>query len=146
VLAMSTSLGPDAPAELSDLRLVAKEFVDLSTQRLAAAKPAVPAAPASVGAPAAAAGETRAAAALNQVLPAWTRRDGTMGSQTLTGEVLVIIDETGQVISAKTTKVSDPSYDLMVVDAARKWRYSPAMRNGKPLPSEKTITYVLKPR
>lgn len=142
VVKLAASLGSDASPELADLRLVAQEFVDLSGQRLAV-KASSDAANAAARA-AAPAIETKPAVPLNQTLPQWTRREGMQ--LVLTGAVLVAIDETGKVVSARTTRISDPTYDRLVVEAARSWRYTPAMRNGKPLPSERTITYVLKPR
>jgi TonB family protein len=149
VLNLTNSLGSDAPPELADLKLVAKEFIDLSTQRMqahtAAAADAAPSAMADR--PAAAPVTTTPAAVLSQKLPVWTRRDGASGGPIpLNGEVLISIDETGHVVDARITRASDPNYDRQVLDAARQWRYTPATRNGVPLPSEKVISYVLRAR
>ena len=149
VLNLTNSLGSDVPQELADLKLVAKEFMDLSTQRMqahtAAAADAAPSAMADR--PAAAPVTTTPAAVLSQKLPVWTRRDGASGGPIpLNGEVLISIDETGHVVDARITRASDPNYDRQVLDAARQWRYTPATRNGVPLPSEKVISYVLRAR
>ena len=148
VVNLSDSLGPDAPSEVADLKLVAKEFLDLSTQRMeahAAPSPAVPAAkPADRPSPPTV--TTTPAVVVSQKLPPWTRRDSATGAVPLTGEVRVSIDETGHVVDARITRVSDPNYDRQVLAAAREWTYTPATRNGLPLPSEKVISYVLKAR
>ena len=150
VLNLTNSLGSDVPSELADLKLVAKEFIDLSTQRMqahAAASPADPAPATTADRPSTAAVTTTPAAVVSQKLPAWTRRDGSSGGPVpLTGEVLISIDETGHVVDARITRASDPNYDRQVLDAARQWRYTPATRNGVPLPSEKVISYVLRAR
>jgi len=149
VLNLTNSLGSDVPQELADLKLVAKEFMDLSTQRMQAhtAASADPPPAAMADRPAAAPVTTTPAAVVSQKLPAWTRRDGSSGGLVpLTGEVLISIDETGHVVDARITRASDPNYDRQVLDAARQWRYTPATRNGVPLPSEKVISYVLRAR
>lgn len=151
VLNLTSSLGADVPPDLADLRLVAKEFIDLSTQRMQAHTAMSPADPVTAakppervpGGPV----ETTPAAVLTQKLPSWTRRDTALGALApLAGEVLISIDETGRVVDARITRASDPTYDRQVLDAARQWRYTPAKRNGVPLPSEKVISYVLKAR
>ena len=150
VLNLTNSLGNDVPQELADLKLVAKEFMDLSTQRMQAHTAAASADPAPgemADRAAAPSVTTTPAAVLSQKLPVWTRRDGASGGPIpLNGEVLISIDETGHVVDARITRASDPNYDRQVLDAARQWRYTPAMRNGVPLPSEKVISYVLRAR
>ena len=54
--------------------------------------------------------------------------------------LLVLIDETGRVTEATVKESTHPRYDRMVVQATREWRYTPATRNGMPIPSEQTVT------
>jgi TonB family protein len=54
--------------------------------------------------------------------------------------LLVLIDETGRVTEATIKESAHPRYDRMVVRASREWRYTPATRDGMPIPSEQTVT------
>jgi len=55
------------------------------------------------------------------------------------GEVRVAIDETGKVTEAAMVKPTHASYDALLLRAARDWTYKPAMRNGRPIASEKVV-------
>jgi TonB family protein len=147
------SSGADAGA-VADLGLLADDFLTLS--RRAAAPPPVPAAPspspasgtavspssqpAKAAAPAA--GESRGPIAINQKLPTWTR---TTWFGNLNGLLHVEIDEKGAVASATIVRGTQPQYDAQVLEAARSWRYEPALIGGRPVPSSKDISFVLKP-
>ena len=50
------------------------------------------------------------------------------------GTVLVeaLIDESGHIAKARVVQ-SVPGLDEAALDAARKWRFEPAMKNGKPV-------------
>ena len=41
-------------------------------------------------------------------------------------------------------QTSHPLYDRLVLQAAREWLYTPAMLNGRPVPSEKVVTIQLR--
>ncbi len=142
VITLADSLGADGGDELKDLRLLAASFLELSDKPSAPASAPAP----KVGTPApqpTAPPVIRPATAISQEMPAWSRTDLTAP---LTGEVHLKIDETGAVTSAVITKATDPRYDAQVLAAARTWRYQPAQRDGQPLASEKTITFVLRAR
>jgi TonB family protein len=137
-------LQQDGEAEeplLSELRLLASGFLDLSraTEARAAATP--PATP-----PAAAASvDITAPSPIKQELPAWTPTDPTMRRE-FRGAVRVYISEAGRVTDAELAPSIHPSYDRLLLAAARTWQYAPALRNGSPVASEKLIEVVLKPR
>jgi TonB family protein len=58
--------------------------------------------------------------------------------------LLVQIDATGRVSSTTVRDSAHPRYDRIVTQAARDWRYTPATRDGVPIPSEQVITIQLK--
>jgi TonB family protein len=58
--------------------------------------------------------------------------------------LVVLIDETGKVTSATVKESAHPVYDRIVSQAARTWRYTPATRNGVPIPSEQVVTIQVK--
>src|SRR5262245_44521065 len=54
--------------------------------------------------------------------------------------LVVLIDETGRVTAASVKESAHPRYDRIVAQATRDWRYTPATRNGVPIPSEQVVT------
>jgi len=62
------------------------------------------------------------------------------------GAVRVRIDAEGRVVSAEMAAPVHPSYDRLLLVAAKAWQYQPARTNGTPVPSEKIVQVVLKPR
>ena len=56
----------------------------------------------------------------------------------------VLIDETGSVQKADVRGSIHPSYDSMLLRAARTWKYRPAMKNGVPVRYEKTVIIDVK--
>jgi TonB family protein len=57
----------------------------------------------------------------------------------------VEIDSTGAVTAARLIRPLHPIYDQLLVEAARDWRYRPALRNGQPTPYVKTLRIELVP-
>ena len=45
---------------------------------------------------------------------------------------------------ATVKESAHPRYDRIVTQATRNWRYTPATRNGIPIPSEQVVTIQLK--
>jgi TonB family protein len=153
--------------ELADLRLLASGFLELSvaTNRtdkaaMSSSAPTGPPAPATTpSAPATRVANVpttavRSADALGftapeiilQNLPVWIPPDAVSASRSFNGAVRVVISEEGKVISADMARNVHPVYDALVLQAARDWRYKPAMRNGVPIKSEKTIEIQLRRR
>ena len=151
--------------ELMDLRTLASGFLDLIRAQGAppAAPPAAPSAPpAAPSAPAAAAAAASPPAAsgtppsnpnivvtrpvaLNQTLPPWRPPDLASSRRELRGSLLLNISATGQVTSAQMEQSVFPAYDRLLLEAARSWRYQPAMRDGQPTTAELLVPIILRP-
>jgi TonB family protein len=134
--------GADEPL-LSELRLLASGFLDLSRATEARAEPK----PAGTrqSAPPAASVDITAPTPIKQELPTWTPTDPMMRRE-FRGALRVYISETGRVTDAELAPSIHPAYDRVLLAAAKTWHYAPALRNGAPVASEKLIEVVLKPR
>jgi len=66
-------------------------------------------------------------------------------SITFVGAIDVVIDERGAVTSVAVTRPTIATYDRLLVEAARTWRYRPASQNGKPVKYRKTVHVTLRP-
>ncbi len=136
----SDSVGP----LLSELRLLASGFLDLS--RVATADPRPEQARQAQARPSGAASmDIVAPAPIKQELPAWTPPDQSVRRE-YRGSIRVFISEAGKVTDAELAPGVHPSYDRLLLAAAKTWEYQPALRNGSPIASEKVIEVVLKPR
>jgi protein TonB len=139
---------------LSDLRMLAAGFEELSAK--AAAPPPPP--PSPPPAPVVAApppppmpvafrvysGDDREVlppAIINQVLPPF---QGTVITPR-TGILEVLISETGDIESAVMTQSVSTAYDRLAVNAARAWRFKPATVNGVPVKFRKTVQITVRP-
>jgi TonB family protein len=78
---------------------------------------------------------------INQVLPAFK---GTVIAPR-SGILEVLISESGEVESAVMTQSVTAAYDRMAVNAARSWRFRPATVNGVPVKFRKTVQIAVKP-
>jgi hypothetical protein len=58
----------------------------------------------------------------------------------LVGVVEFVVDESGAVQSPRMQMTIDPSFDSMVVSAAKRWTYQPATLDGKPVKYLKRLT------
>jgi len=130
-----------------DLETLAKGFIDLAN---AAAPPskATPAvtenappppqpAPAAEPPPAAPPKVTQPVALLQTVPPMPADVASRVGPRLV---LVVLIDGTGRVTNVTVKESAHPRYDMLVTQAARNWRYTPATRNGVPIPSEQVVT------
>jgi hypothetical protein len=61
------------------------------------------------------------------------------------GIVEVIVDETGAVKEATMRLSVNPVYDRLVLTAAKRWRYTPASLDGRPVKFRKIVQIDLKP-
>ena len=134
-------------ASVGELKLLGSGFLDLS--RALAAKPA--AAPATLPGPSAppptfAKPVVTPPIAVRESLPAWIPADATSRFAEFRGAVRVQIDAQGRVVSAEMAAPVHPTYDRLLLQAARDWAYQPARANGAAVPSEKVVQVVLKPR
>jgi TonB family protein len=77
---------------------------------------------------------------VTQRAPEWPPQLGRVRGEALLASVLVVIDETGGVTSARTHASVNPVYDSLLVDAARRWKYKPATKGGVPVPYTLLVT------
>jgi TonB family protein len=139
-----------------DLETLAKGFIDLANAAAPPAKtipaaadaaPATPpeptaasapaSAPAPAGPPAAPPKVTQPTALLQTVPPLPSDITARAGLRLV---LVVLIDATGRVTSTSIKESAHPRFDMLVAQAARNWRYTPATRNGVPIPSEQVVT------
>ena len=131
---------PDA----EDLRTLASGFIDLA-RASAAARPEPKAPEPPKVAEAAAPGvppDVVQPTAIRQPIPPIPSGVNGLGSPT--ASVRVEIGTDGKVVGAVMQQSAHPLYDRMVLQAARDWLYTPAMLNGRPVPSEKLVTIQLR--
>ena len=134
------------PAAAADERVgisIVKDC-DLSSRPAPAAAPAPSETRAAAATPVGTNGSvpvTRGPVVVRQKMPIWT---GVGAPKNYDGLLRLQIDEQGAVNSAIIVRPTDPRYDAELTLAAKQWKYEPAMSNGKPVPSEKDITFVLK--
>jgi len=158
---------PDSGGKLIDLRVLTAGFLELSARAAAPTppppplepKPSAPAPAASVSpapvAPAAASerpvpgkiysadDETVAAPIpLKQLIP--NVPQFMMATARAQGLVDVVIDELGRVIAMSMRTSIHPSYDALVLTAAKDWKYRPATFNGQPVKYRRLISINVK--
>jgi TonB family protein len=128
-----------------DLETLAKGFIDLANaaaapvKKVTTAPPPEPTpAPPAAASPAAQPPKVVAPTALVQAVPPMPI--GLVSRAEMKLVLVVLIDETGKVSNVTVKESAHPVYDRIVVQAARNWRYTPATRNGVPIPSEQVVT------
>lgn len=143
----------DARASLSDLKQLGEGFLKLATAEAAAAAKAT--APPAVSATPAASKEPPIYSAddlevtppveVQRAMPAWTPSLPTQARLEFRGTLEVVVDEQGNVSTAAIRKPTTSGYDAVLLEAAKTWRYRPAMRNGAPVRYRAFIDVLLKP-
>jgi TonB family protein len=137
---------------LTELRLLASGFLDLSRALRSKDTETVPAAASAalasrvLPAPAPKPTEIVPAIAVKQTMPPWTPGDGVSRQSTFVGEIRVHISALGRVDGAEIVRSVHPVYDRLLLNAAKSWEYQPATRNGAATASEQVIQVQLKPR
>lgn len=142
-IALIDSLPEAERTPLSDLRLLAGEFRELT-----APKPS--ASPDPVSAP----GSSRpdppndyvGPAAIREQMPPWNPPDRSAARTEYVGLLRVVINEEGRVQSARILKGSHPAYDAAVLAATKQWLYRPAARGGRAVPAQKELQIRLVPQ
>jgi protein TonB len=144
-IALIDSLSDVEKTVLSDLRLLAGEFLELSVP-----PPSAPAAPSPVTENAAPKPEPPAEfvgpVPVREALPAWVPPDSVARKTEYIGLLRILISPEGRVTSATIVKGSHPKYDLAAITAAKQWLYKPATRGGQPVASAKDIQVRLVPQ
>jgi tetratricopeptide (TPR) repeat protein len=124
-------------ASVSDLKVLADGFRDLARTNLL--PPPAPKASPSVVPPAAEPtiyGPAQTAVMkpvpVAKPLPPW-HPTAVEAKMTFSGEIELIISETGQVLSAKLVRTVNARYDASLLDAAKLWTFQPATKDGVPV-------------
>jgi hypothetical protein len=138
-----------AQPPLSDLKMLATGFNELTVKSLAPAPEPAPAAPVAALPPEPIEPRVYSAAdanvvpplALKQVIPPYPGRV----MQAANGVIEVLIDEFGMVEEAVFETPISAQYDRLTVQAARSWLYRPATFNGQPVKYRKRIQVSLVP-
>jgi tetratricopeptide (TPR) repeat protein len=144
--------------DFADLRLLAKGFGELSQKQLAQKQAAAPAAPPpppelTPPPPKPTANPDRTygpedpdvtpPVAVSQVVPPWRPTGPRPSSREIV--LMLLIDETGTVVSVRLAGTLQPPYDAMLRQAASRWKYRPALRNGRPVKYQKAVAVRLDP-
>lgn len=140
---------PDMRGRMSDLRVLAEGFVDLSVAAVAAAAPPPEPkreAPAPPGpAPAALPEQVFDADDAGVTLPVVVKQDvprvpsQIIGQTRDRGILELLIDEQGRVTRVNLRLTIHPMYDALLMSAARDWRYQPATYQGHPVKFRKVM-------
>ena len=134
-----TLLRAESPAgdpALADLQQVAEGFLRLTRAELAAANRVVYAAlDANVTPP----------VELERKLPTWNP-PSEQSWRWFRGIVEVIVDERGAVESARLAESLADFYDAGLLEAARGWRFKPALRAGQPVKYRKLVEITMRPQ
>jgi hypothetical protein len=154
VIAVVSQLEPIKDDGLRDLKTLATGFRDLAKAALepkpapppadSAAKATDPAAPSTPAAPPApkveprrvfgpADADVKPPTAISQVLPPWRPESVIEQKIDYHGYIDLLIDEQGRVQSAAIVRSIHPRYDPVLLDAARRWTFRPAVRAGRPV-------------
>jgi len=135
---------------LADLRTLAAGFHDLSVKAIPPPPPPQPVAPPPPSVqvslpPRIYTGEERNVVPPQTLVQALPKFPGAVPPRGVTGVVEVVINEGGAVESAAMIVPVNSSYDRMVVTAATRWQYQPAMMNGTPVKFRKRIQITVTP-
>jgi hypothetical protein len=149
VIALLDEMKASEDQDLADLRTLALGFRDLSV--IAAAREAAPPpppppvepppAPAPEPPPApkepviysSADADVTMPVATSRSLPPWRAMSAVEKLQTFRGQLELLIDEDGKVLSTKMLKPLRPDYDPALMKAAQNWSFRPATKNGQPV-------------
>jgi tetratricopeptide (TPR) repeat protein len=163
VMTLASAAGFKDTSDAEDLRTLASGFIELARATPPARpepKPPAPElrvadAPPAAAPPATTATALRSSApapepamevsqpvVVRQTIPAIP--SGISGMSSPTASVRVEIGTDGRVVNASMQQTSHPLYDRLVLQATREWLYTPAMLNGRPVPSEKVVTIQLR--
>jgi hypothetical protein len=138
---------------VGELQLLASGFLELSralpdptaptVNKSAAPPPAAALAP--VAPLPAAVQDVTPPAPLHEVMPPWTPPVALAGME-FRGRIFLRIDADGNVVASEMLVPTTALYDTSLLKASKQWHYKPATSNGNPIPSERIVEIVLKPR
>jgi len=81
---------------------------------------------------------------IRQEIPLWPAREP--GAASFEGELELLIDAAGNVRDAQLTTTIHPTYDPMILAAARAWKYHPATKAGGPVSYRTVMTIRITPQ
>ena len=81
--------------------------------------------------------------AVSRVFPTWTPRNAVERTALYEGILYLVITETGSVESASLVRSVHPTYDPVLLEAARTWRFRPAVVDGQAVRYQLTIPVTL---
>lgn len=84
-------------------------------------------------------------AILSQPMPEWRPRSAIEGQQEHRGTLELIIDENGRVASVVLRESVHGMYDARLLEAARRWKFRPAMKEGLPVKYRELMIVRLRP-
>jgi TonB family protein len=146
----------DLTPTLADVKELAGGFLTLAETKAAAVSvpPAPLPAPVAVAPKAAVAAQVpytlldvdvKPPVIVEQQVPTW-RLASSFPDRAFRGRLELVIDENGVVEAVKLEEPIWPAYDAALVQAARKWRYQPAMRDGKPVKFRRVLEINIDPK
>lgn len=139
---------------IAELGLLASGFLELS-RALPVPAPAAPApaakvrsestpaapAPTSAGVPSV----VTPPVAIQETMPRWLP-PAPLARAEFRGRILVHIGVDGKVVSSEMVAPVHPLYDDDLLRASKGWTYKPGLSSGTPVPSERIVEVVLRPR
>jgi TonB family protein len=136
---------------VSEIRLLAGGFLTLSKALPEKSigdrvEPIAPPAPAPSSEPAVPKPVASLPVPIHEDLPVWRPSDEFSRRIEFRGSVRVSISAKGTVDSVDLVQPIHPAYDALLLRAAKDWTYQPGRVNGVAVPSERTVTVVLKPK
>jgi hypothetical protein len=57
----------------------------------------------------------------------------------------MVVDERGAVVTAVVTRPINPEYDRLLIAAAKRWQYRPAMLGSQPVKYRTAVAVVVRP-
>lgn len=150
----------DHASDLADLKMLGEGFLKLAdgevvaaaraaqaaaAARAAAAAPVMPAPPPAPVIYSAANGDVVPPTDVDRRLPMWNPPTVLARSMEFRGVLELVIDERGAVESATMRTPVTPTYDPVLLNAAKRWKFQPATRNGAPVKYRKDIDILLAP-
>ena len=84
-------------------------------------------------------------AIVDQQMPPWVPSPA-FANVTFNGRIELLIGENGVVTAVRIIDGTHPQYDTMLVAAARRWQYSPAVKDGRAVKYRKILEFTLRAR
>jgi TonB family protein len=78
-------------------------------------------------------------------LPPWHPPNALAQRVSYRGILRVVVDERGKVESAVLVQPIASTYDPILLEAAKRWEFRPALKDGKPVKYQKLFSFMLSP-